>query len=249
MSLSPIVVLADVSWRCLFTITTGVTSVHEEILSDENVRLVLCSSMTRAELQMGQHYLGINEPFICESGAAFFVPGGYFPFAVPCDREVIGYQAVEFRQPYSDVVASLHRTAERTGVAVVGFSDLSVDEVARECDLPLSQARLARLREYDEPFRLVNFRPDSHKRLWRGLRAAGLERTCDGLHEHVGAPAGRGTAVTALMHLYRRAFGRITMVSVQADSAPIPTGIAVRADWVEGIVHIARCARNEARDG
>jgi mannosyl-3-phosphoglycerate phosphatase len=134
-------------------------------------------------------------------------------------------------------------------VPVVGFSDLSVDQVARECDLPLSQARLAKLREYDEPFRLVNFASDSYDRLWRALRGARLERTCEGLHEHVGAPASNGTAVTALIRLYRRAFGSITSVCVQADSAPVRSGIAVRAEWVEGIAHIARCARKEAGDG
>ena len=69
----------------------------------------------------------------------------------------------------------MHGAAARLGIEVVGFSDMSVEDVAIECDLPLLRARLAKLREYTEPFRVVNARPSMLPRLARALRAAGLD--------------------------------------------------------------------------
>ena len=46
--------------------------------------------------------------------------------------------------------------AER--VRVVGFSDMTVGDVAEECGLPVLDAQLAKLREFDEPFRLLEWR-------------------------------------------------------------------------------------------
>ena len=70
--------------------------------------------------------------------------------------DIAGYGVVEFGKPYAEVVALLHRAADRLGIKVVGFSDLSVEDVAIDCDPPLLQARLAGLRKYNEPFRVVN---------------------------------------------------------------------------------------------
>jgi predicted mannosyl-3-phosphoglycerate phosphatase (HAD superfamily) len=89
--------------------------------------------------------------------------------------DIAGYGVVEFGKPYAEVVALLHRAADRLGIEVVGFSDMSVEDVAIDCDLPLLQARLAKLREYNEPFRVVNGKSGVLPRLSRALRAAGLD--------------------------------------------------------------------------
>ena len=125
-------------------------------LAGDEVSLVLCSSKTRAELEQIQQELGIRHPFVSENGGALFIPPAYFDFAVPHAQDIAGYQAVEFGRPYADVVDTLHRTADQTGVEVLGFSDMTIEDVARECDVTLLQARLAKLREYDEPFRMVD---------------------------------------------------------------------------------------------
>jgi hypothetical protein len=46
----------------------------------------------------------------------------------------------------SDVVATLHRTAANLRVAIVGYSDMSVEEVARECQVTLLIGEAARIR-------------------------------------------------------------------------------------------------------
>lgn len=229
-------------------------------LALEGVPLVLCSGNTRGELEVLQHQLGLNHPFICEHGGAVLIPSRYFGFDVPGARDVAGYQAVEFGRTYVDVVERLHRIAERLHIEVVGFSDMSVEEVARDCHLPLLRARLAKLREYEELFRVQDGRPAAQDRLFNALHAAGL-RCINGRRYHfVGGAIDRSLGVNLLCTLYRQAFGSpITVgladgiaaenllpfvnypVIVQSDGTA--SGAASMADWAEAIVDIVRDLR------
>ena len=183
-------------------------------LASEGVSVVLCSSKTRAELEQIQQELGIREPFICENGGALFIPPAYFDFAVPHAREIAGYQAVEFGRPYAEVIDTLHRAADQTGVGIVGFSDMSVDEVANECDVTLLQARLAKLREYDEPFRIVDPSPKARARLLKALTAARLQYSRLGHLERVGGIVDRRLAMKLLCSFVRRTTESLVAVAL-----------------------------------
>ncbi len=178
-----------------------------EELSREHVPLILCSSKTRAELEQIQQELRIRHPFVCENGGAAFIPPAYFDFAVPRAREIAGYQAVEFGRPYSDVVHTLHRTAEQLRVEIEGFSDMSVEDVARECSVTLLRARLAKLREYDEPFRILDPSPRARSRLLKALTGARLRCTTVEGYERAGAPVDKRMAMKLLWTLYKRTNG------------------------------------------
>jgi mannosyl-3-phosphoglycerate phosphatase len=178
----------------------------------KHLPVVFCSSKTRAELELIQHELGVNQPFICESGAAVLVPQGYFGFSVEPAREVAGYDVVEFGKSYAEIVNLLHRAAERLGIEVVGFSDMSVEAVAIECDVPLLQARLAKLREYSELFRVIDAKPGVIPRTVKALRAAGLDCTTRRRYHQVGALR-RDTGGQFLLGLYRRAYGEVVTVA------------------------------------
>jgi mannosyl-3-phosphoglycerate phosphatase len=243
----PVVVFADIDEGFLKPKPLSMTGGAEDILARERVGLTLCSNMTRAEIEMIQQELGITQPFICESGAAVLIPDGYFSFEVPCDRRLPGYHVIEFGRPYAEVVQVLHRTADRLEVGVVGFSDQSVEQVARGSGLSLSHARLAKLREYDEPFELVKPSPDARHRLWRALRAAGLCCTAEGIYEHVGAPVSKGYGVAMLTRLYRRTFP--TCLTVGLGNGPSSTAllhgvnIPFMTDKSAGGVQAGRLAR------
>ena len=158
-------------------------------LEGADVPLILCSRQTRAEIERIQQELGIHHPFVCESGGAAFVPSGYFEFQVQSARDVAGYQAVEFGRPYSDVVRTLRRTADRLRIDIVVFSDMSVEDVARECDQPLLQARLAKLREYSERFLVLDSVEKTRKRLFGALKTEGLRCIPLERYDQVGGPA------------------------------------------------------------
>jgi len=44
---------------------------------------------------------------------------------------------------------------------------MSVEEAAQDCKLPPMDARLAKLREYDEPFRILGSSPGTRSRRFR----------------------------------------------------------------------------------
>ena len=77
-----------------------------------------------------------------------------------------GYQSVEFGIPYHMVVDGIRLASEEVRVPIAGFSDLSIDQIAADCQLSLPMARLAKLREYSEPFRILHSGQSAQSRLF-----------------------------------------------------------------------------------
>jgi mannosyl-3-phosphoglycerate phosphatase family protein len=210
----PIVVFSDVDGVLYHRDVQSRTEAARALqrLRREDAPLVLCSSHTRAEIEGLQQDLGIDHPFVCESGGAAFIPAGYFGLPVPDAREVAEYQVVEFGRPYAEVARRLHRTAERLRIEIVGFGDMSVEDVARDCQLPLLQARLAKLREYGERFRVLDPTETARHRLLGALKAARLRCTAGERFHQVGAPVDNSIAANRLLGLYSRAYGPVLTV-------------------------------------
>jgi mannosyl-3-phosphoglycerate phosphatase len=228
-------------------------------LDADDTALILCSSKTRAEIELVQQKLQISHPFVSENGGAVYIPSGYFGVDPPNSRAVAGYQAVEFGRPYPVVVELLHRAAERLRLGVVGFSDMSIEEVAQECRLPLLQARLAKLREYDEPFRLPDATAAARARLFKALSAVNLRCTEGRSFDRVGAPVDVELGASSLIGLYRRAGHAIvtagfahatahdTLLALVDYPVMVPEddgGAAISViDWAEAIVDTVRALR------
>ncbi len=210
------VVFTDLDGTLLDHETYSYAAAHDalDLLARQNIPLVLCSSKTRAEIELLQQDLRLPHPFISENGGALFLPRGYFPFPLEHTRPVAGYQAVEFGARYDQLVETLHRVAGETGIAVVGFSDLSVEEVARDSKLSLMEARLAKLREYDEPFRILDSSPSARSRLLDALHRAGLRCTLEGRYHHLTGLADKGLGVRTLCSFYERAWGKVITVGL-----------------------------------
>jgi mannosyl-3-phosphoglycerate phosphatase len=262
----PIVVFSDVDGVLRHPHVHSCTEAARALqqLRREDVPLALCSSHTRAEVEWIQQELGIRHPFVCESGGAAFIPAGYFEFAVPGARDLAGYQAVEFGRPYAEVARTLHRTAERLRIEIVGFGDMSVEEVARDCRLPLLQARLSKLREYGERFRVLEPGEATRARLFRALSAARLRCIARDRYDQVGAPVDNSIGVRALLGLYNRARGPVLTVGlvdeladekalhfvnrrvIVSDDDPAGGG-ADMVGWAEAIVDIVESVRVSQR--
>jgi mannosyl-3-phosphoglycerate phosphatase len=226
----PLVVFSDLDGTLLdhhtYDASAALDAVH--LLSEQKIPLVFCSSRTRAEIQLIQQTLGINHPFICENGGALYIPDGYFGVELTEARRIPGYSIVEYGRPYGEVVDALKRAANRLAIDIVGFNDMSVLDVARECQLPLLQARLAKLREYDEPFRIVNSSPGARARLSRALSAVRLGWIDGGRFEHAGALVDKGIAVKCLTALFERAYG--PCLTVGLGDAPSDVSLLNQVD-------------------
>ena len=91
---------------------------------------------------------------------------------------------------------------------------MSIEEVARERRLPLLQARLAKLREYEELFRLVDPGSSARARLFKALEGVNLRGRESGRFDRVGAPIAGGVGVNLLTSLYRRGRGDVITIGV-----------------------------------
>jgi mannosyl-3-phosphoglycerate phosphatase family protein len=166
------------------------------------VTLVCCSSKTRAEIEALQPTLGLSGPFICENGGALWVPE-HWPARRPApDAGRSRWQRIELGRPYGEVVAIVRKAAASAGVGVQGFADMSVLEVAGFCGLTPLQAQLAKIREYDEPFRVLDADDPARLRFMRQLRRDGLTVTEGGRFFHASGDTDKGRAVRALRSLF-----------------------------------------------
>lgn len=209
-------------------------------LEDAEVGVVLCSMKTRAELELLQQELGLRQPFLAEAGSAAFIPSGYFGPRPPGASERSGYEVLEFGPPYAEVIDILRATAAKLGIAVRGFSEMPVDAVADACGVPLLRARLATLREYVEPFTVVDGSHTARTLLRRALASAGLETVTRGKYDFLGGVMDHVPGVRALRGLYERTHGHVLAIGL-VDS--LSTGALLPATDCRVLL------RNDEQDG
>ena len=208
--------------------------------------LVLCSSQTRAEIALVQQWLDVRAPFIVEDGAAAFVPAHYFGRRVPEARDVAGYEVVEVSRGYRHVLAAIERVRRELGIELTGFSDMSIEEVARECGVTLLRARLAKLREYVEPC-LVRYERVPRPVFVRALHGAGLKTVQRGAHEYIGGIPESPDALHRMSNLYRRTFGPSVRVETFIDDGQNRPGVSLDVvAWAEAVVRLAAGAGDRA---
>ncbi|MBC7349653.1 MAG: HAD-IIB family hydrolase [Candidatus Aminicenantes bacterium] len=121
------------------------------------IPVVLCTSKTRAETEALTRELGLKHPFIVENGGAVFMPENYFPaaFFKKLGLKTVknnGYRVVELGRPYRRLRQFFKLVRKNTSLPLIGFGDLTLDQVAALTGLGKKEAQRARLREYDEPF-------------------------------------------------------------------------------------------------
>ncbi len=211
-----IVVFTDLDGTLLDHETYSFVAASEalDLLARRDIPLVLCSSKTRAEIELLQQDLRLQHPFVSENGGALFLPRGYFPFPIKNARPVAGYEVIEFGAPYHQLVEALHRIASKLGIQVVGFSDMSVEEVASDCKLSLLEARLAKLREYDEPFRISDSNPAGSSRLLEALHREGFRCTRGGRYHHLTGVTDKGLGIRTLKSLFEQSAGEVLTVGL-----------------------------------
>lgn len=199
----------------LFTDLDGTLLDHSTYSSDRarealrrigelDIPLVFCTSKTRAEVAYWRSRLGNRHPFIVENGGALYIPDGYFPTDSRLQIHRDKYGVFEFGTRYDDLVDTLRQASQETGCAILGFSDLNADEVSRRYGLPREQARLAKIREYDEPFEILDPPGDE---LLAAIQRRGKHWTRGGRLHHITGHRGKAEGVSLLTSQYHRMFG------------------------------------------
>ena len=176
------------------------------------VPLVLCTSKTRAEVEPIRAALRNAHPFIVENGGGVYVPVGYFPFEIEGAERRRDYAVIALGDPYVELTRALARASQASGVKVRAFADMTDDEVADETGLTLSQARLARQREFDEPF--VVMEPARAPELLAAIEREGKRWTAGGRFYHITGAHDKAAAVRLLVSLYRRQLNAVRTVGL-----------------------------------
>jgi len=205
------------------------------LLSQKGCPLVICTSKTRAEIEVVREKIGTADPFISENGGAVFIPRGYFAVPVGHTRETGSYQVVELGTPYDRLRAALGDIRAETRCRVAGFGDMTVEEVARDAGLDRASARLARMREYDEPFVPD---PACVEAVLAEIEARGLRHTRGGRYFHLTGDNDKGRAVSLLAALFRQEYRTVTTVGLGDSRNDLPmlaaTDIAVLVQKPDG---------------
>lgn len=187
-----------------------------------DIPLILCSSKTRAEIEVYRKQLGNVHPFIAENGGGIFIPHDYF--SEPAEGELHGdYRVIMLGKPYTEIRQQFIELRKQLHVAVRGFGDMTADEVAELTGLTLEAAQLAMQREFDEPF-IFDGAPD--ERFLQGIEAVGLRWT-QGRIFHIMGEHHKGRAVDILTDLYRRQYGAVTCIGLGDSLNDLPMLMAV----------------------
>ncbi|MDD5057342.1 MAG: HAD-IIB family hydrolase [Sideroxydans sp.] len=200
-------------------------------IRQRGIPLVLCSSKTRAEIEVLRHRLQNAHPFIAENGGGIFIPQHYF--SVPTASEATnGYQLLRLGLPYSEIRQHFVRLREQLHARVRGFADMSVAEVAALTGLDEHDAALARQRDFDEAF---VFEGEPDQRFLRAIEAAGLHWT-QGRIFHIMGQHDKGRALDMLLALYRKQYAGIRSIALGDSLNDLPmlravdTPVLVRHD-------------------
>ncbi len=165
-----------------------------EAAARAGVPVVLCSSKTYAEMAIQVRTLALAPaPLIVENGGAVWFPRDWPSLPHEARDAEDGGRVVVLGATAADLRPLLPRLASATRTTLRGFSSMTDEEVADRTGLHLAMARLARQRQYSEPFVCAdqNDLPD----LDAAARRLGARVTRGGRFFHLTGASDKGRAV------------------------------------------------------
>ena len=191
--------------------------------------IVLASSKTRAEVEFYRKHLGINDPFIVEDGSAIFIPRSYFRTAIEYTKQSDQYYVIELGMRYLKIREKLAKIRREIGANIIGFGDMTTQELAQDAGLPFELARLAKAREYDEPFRIIE---GSEEVVTAAIENEGLCYTKGGRYFHLLGKTDKGKATKILKQLYQREFEKILTLGIGDSPNDLPMFVSVDKPYI-----------------
>ena len=201
------------------------------LIKEKEIPLILCSSKTKAEIEVWRKRLENFHPFISENGGGIFIPERYFSFTI--DAEIKGgYRIITLGRPYSETRNAFIEIRKRLKIKVKGFGDMLTEEIAELAGLPLSEAMLAKARDFDEPL-IFEEEPPFNSPLTNGgvrgvvegfldaIEDAGLHWT-HGRFYHLLGDNDKGKAVKILKGFYEKEYGKITTIGLGDNLNDLP---------------------------
>lgn len=175
-----------------------------EEIKRKKIPLILCSSKTKAEIELYQRKLEVYDPFISENGGAIFIPPGYFQQTPPGLEKKGRYLVLELGIPYQLIRRKFLEVSEKLNLKIVGFGDLKAEEISSLLNLSKTEAELAKKREYDEPFYfLEEIEKEKIKLAEQEFNKDELSLTTGGKLFHLTGGNDKGKAIGLLIQIYK----------------------------------------------
>lgn len=219
-----LIIITDLDGTLLHPITYSFEEAMPalDLIRERGIPLLFCSSKTRAEIEVYRRRLDNRHPFISENGGGIYLPAEYFPFHGHGDKQG-GYEVISLGSPYEEIRKRFVEMRDRLGIAVRGFGDMSIEEVAGLTGLSIEEARLAKQRDFEEPF-IFSDKPED--RFLREIEGEKLRWT-QGRFFHLMGDHHKGRAVNILRRLYERRDGPVMTIGIGDSLNDLPFLFAV----------------------
>jgi mannosyl-3-phosphoglycerate phosphatase len=200
-----------------------------DLCKRRHVPVVLASSKTRAEMEFFRGQLSLSAPLISENGGGIFFATDNTrppPPGAALDKDL---WRCSFGVPYPRLVCALQEIRDTLGWNIKGFSDMSVQEISRITGLGQEAARRAAMREYDEPFLVLDKQITDEKPLFEAAAKRGLSISTGGRFHHLHGENDKGRAMDKVISWYRESWGEV--VSIALGDSPNDFPMLRRADY------------------
>lgn len=208
-------VYTDLDGTLLDHYTYQTEPAHEAIsaLTKLQIPIIPNSSKTKPEIQQIRQQLNLSSPFIIENGAAVYIPIDYFP-KQPEHTHIDGeYWVKAFCQPKEHWLALIKEKCAQYSDDFIGFSQMSVEQVAKATDLTTENALLAKQRLYGEPLTWLGSKQAKFNfiEIMSDLGATLLQ---GGRFLHISGDSDKGKAQQWLSSEYQKQYNNLTVESI-----------------------------------
>lgn len=190
-----------------------------ELIREKDIPFILCSSKTRAEIEIYRQRLKNEHPFISENGGGIFISEEYFGFVIEGELRN-GYKIITLGRPYNEIRKVFLEIRERLVIKAKGFGDMNAKEISILASLPLEEAILSKKRDFDEPF-IFEAGETKVEIFLEAIEEAGLRWT-QGRFYHILGDNDKGMAVKILKNLYERMHGAIKTIGLGNNFNDLP---------------------------
>lgn len=218
-----------------------------ELCRTRGVPVILVSSKTRPEMALLRRRLSISAPFISENGGGVFFLKETFndPPSASSPADIPGFSLenstrfsawgekglwkLSLGVSYPRLIKAFQEIRNVLGWNMKGFSDMGVEEISRLTGLDKEGARLATMREYDEPFMIEGQEPTDLAPLIRAAEKRGLLITSGGRFYHLQGKNDKGKGMELITEWYKEYHKEILTVAL--GDSPNDFGMLERADF------------------
>jgi len=209
-------------------------------LQQQGISVVFCSSKTKAEQQYYRDTLNISDPFIVENGSAIFIPKGYFSYSVADKLPSLfklgtegNFEVIVLGESFSAIRAGIEQAREEIDIQLLGYADLSLNEIQEITQLEEGFARRAATRDFSETLLTGVKSGEGFRRFQDLLSSQGLSCVSGGkFHTVMGQGSDKGKAVEVLTQLFAQEFGEVHTVGLGDSANDLPLLQAVDTGYL-----------------